>query len=273
MEGAPMCTSDASWWRLMTQTYAFVGGELLEPMNRSGSRYGLGAAFWQGAPAAETGLSHEGRARLVEYARRATELPEASDGSEPAAVTSASVEYVRLFVGSPQPAACPWESAYAAGNDEHIGFGRATAQMRRLFAEAGLALGGAGNQYEDHIGAELLYLSTLCAQVASALEAGDDEGAAKRSAPAVAFIREHPLAWIGALRAAVDGTRPDGYYSALLAYAHGLLEWQVRTCADAWSGDKSSACGSQTGDPATEALPAVTKKVSRRQKPACGRVT
>ena len=112
-------------------------------------------------------------------------------------------------------------------NGGKVGYGRATVAMQRLLAEEGLELSGRSNQYEDHMGVELLYLAALCEKAASRLAGADQPGseAAKEVAGKVVwFIQAHPQAWIGNLRKNVDAERPDGYYSALLEYVDGALQ-------------------------------------------------
>ena len=129
-----------------------------------------------------------------------------------------------------------------------MGFGQATFEMRALLREAGLEVKNENNQYEDHIGIELLYLSALCARAAEGEEGAVEEKAAPAttdpSAAAAAtvaeaeslsvaegsaagkvasFIEAHPLAWLSSLRAAVEDAVPDGYFSHLLALADALL--------------------------------------------------
>lgn len=251
----------AGQWQAYGQVYGFVGNELLTPMNRSGNLQGLDPAFWAAAPVPENNLGATGLARLAAYASAAAAAAEAGQPGESGVPgeLAASVEFAHLFIGPPSPAATPWETTNDPANEGKVGFGRSTVAMRRLLAEEGLELAGQNNQYEDHLGIELLYLAALCDKAAAGTAAGAQaaekaartaEGAAagagacaaaaegtagnapseRAGAPASAaekaawFLDAHPLSWIGRLRANVDASRPDGYYSALLQYAHGILE-------------------------------------------------
>ena len=85
-----------------------------------------------------------------------------------------SVEFMRLFIGPPRPAANPWETVNDPYNDKKVGYGRATVAMQQLLAAEGLELGGENNRFEDHMGIELLYLSALCEKATAAFAEGDE---------------------------------------------------------------------------------------------------
>lgn len=169
--------------------------------------------------------------RLEAYARAAAENAEAdatgalvySDGPAVAGMIATSVEFTRLFIGSPRPAADLWETVNDPYNDKKVGYGRATVAMQQLLAAEGLELGGENNQFGDHMGIELLYLSALCGKTAAGFAEGD-EAVRPVANKAAWFIKAHPLFWMQRFRANVDAERPDGYYSALLEYVDGVLE-------------------------------------------------
>ena len=77
------------------------------------------------------------------------------------------------------------------------------------------------NQYEDHLGIELLYLSSLCARAdADAADAPALESVAD-------FIEKHPLSWVDAFRASIAEAAPDGYFVSLAGLARALLAWHA----------------------------------------------
>ena len=206
----------AEIWARRARRFAFLGNSLLAPM-AADAAVGLDEAFWGGFAAGEPGSPSVARAlgRLEDYARaaRAGGAPLAD------AVRRVNVEYARLFIGPPKPAAPPWETMYAQpGQVGEIGFGRATVAMQGLLAEAGLALAGESNQYADHLGIELLYLSELCRRRAAAADGADAEGRLRT------FVREHPVAWAPAFRDQVATAAPGGYYAPLADLVVALLE-------------------------------------------------
>ncbi len=207
----------AEIWARRARRFAFLGNSLLAPM-AADAAVGLDEAFWGGFAAGEPGSPSVACAlgRLEDYARaaRAGGAPLAD------AVRRVNVEYARLFIGPPKPAAPPWETMYAQpGQVGEIGFGRATVAMQGLLAEAGLALAGESNQYADHLGIELLYLSELCRRRAAAADGGAGVGERLRT-----FVREHPGAWAPAFRDQVAAAVPDGYYAPLADLVVALLE-------------------------------------------------
>lgn len=206
----------AEIWARRARRFAFLGNSLLAPM-AADAAVGLDEAFWGGFADGEPESPSVARAlgRLEDYARaaRAGGAPLAD------AVRRVNVEYARLFIGPPKPAAPPWETMYAQpGQVGEIGFGRATVAMQGLLAEAGLALAGESNQYADHLGIELLYLSELCRRRAAVADGADAEARLR------AFAREHPGVWAPAFRDQVAAAAPDGYFAPLAALVCGLLE-------------------------------------------------
>ena len=205
-------------WKTLSEAYAFVGNSLLRPMTMT-SPVGLDPAFWKAFPV----FDDNAVARAVEacacYAEGAAQRTGAGeDGPQ-----RVSVEYTRLFVGPPAPAAPPWETMYR-GKDVTVGFGQPTFEMRELLRAAGLEVRNANNQYEDHMGIELLYLSELCRREAMG------EGAAE-VADIAAFVERHPLSWIGPFLDRVSEAVPGGYFAGLLLVAQRVLEHHARLLA------------------------------------------
>lgn len=200
-------------WESLARSYAFLGNSLLAPMTQTES-VGLDPAFWGSFPAFGDA---DVQAAADAMAQRAQTLRASDD-----AVLDVSVEYTHLFVGPPRPAAAPWETFYRAGetaSDTVVGFGEATFAMRRQLRAMGLELSNENNQYEDHIGIELLCLSELCARAAR----GEAD-----VADVAAFAGERPASWFDAFAECVAQERPDGYFAGLVAVVAALLAWQLR---------------------------------------------
>ena len=205
-------------WKILSEAYAFIGNSLLKPMTMT-STVGLDPAFWEAFPSFDDEAVAEAVAACARYAEGAVQRAEAGE-DEP---QRAAVEYTKLFVGPPSPAAAPWETMYR-GKNVTVGFGQATFEMRELLREAGLEVRNANNQYEDHMGIELLYLSELCRREATG------EGATE-SADIAAFIEQHPLAWIEPFLDRVSEAAPNGYFAGLLLVAQRVLEHHARLLA------------------------------------------
>lgn len=197
-------------WKVLAQAYAFLGNSLLAPMTQTES-VGLDPVFWEGFPSfGDTGV----RSAKDGMARRVRGLAGEDDP-----ILKVSVEYTHLFIGPPRPSAAPWETFYRGGgaaSGSVVGFGEATFAMRQQLRDLGLELRNENNQYEDHLGIELLCLSKFCSLAA--------QGKAEAAAVA-AFIEKRPLSWIDAFSARVTEERPDGYFAGLSAVAAALLHW------------------------------------------------
>ena len=201
-------------WINYAEGLAFVGNSLLAPMNQTGT-VGLEPEFWANFPDFGSADVTKALEVLEAYAKDAQTYAES--GEDP--VQRASVEYTKLFVGPPRPAAAPWETLHR-GEGATVGFGEPTFAMQRLLREAGLEISNENNQYADHIGIELLYLSVLLSQAAN-----DDE---PDLAKATDFIRAHPGRWIQRLTDAVAQACPDGYIIRLLELEKALMGIEPR---------------------------------------------
>ncbi len=214
-------TMDKAVREELAQAYAFLGNSLLKPMTQTAT-VGIDPAFWEAFPT----FGDEGIARAVqacaEFARTCA----------PDDLTAVAVEHTRLFVGPPSPAAPPWETFYRAENVT-VGFGQATFEMREALRALGLEVRNENNQYEDHVGIELLCLSEICrrrgegAEGTGSAEGTNDTGAAAPPSEA-RFLDEHLLSWLPAFRTAVAKTAPGGYHDHLLAVAEALTSWHRR---------------------------------------------
>lgn len=197
-------------WHAYGESFAFFGNSFLGTMRRT-PKVGLRANFWSKFP---TFGSEEMAAACEAMESYVSKLGTSEDP-----VTEISVEYTHLFVGPPKPAAAPWETFYV-GEGSEVGFGQPTFEMRELLRNAGLELKNANNQYEDHMGIELLYLSVLCSRIAQ----GDVPDAVPAEPEDVlAFIEAHPLTWIDKFQAAIAADTPGGYYDHLVQAASALL--------------------------------------------------
>lgn len=211
-----MPSLNADTWSAYAQACAFMGNSLLKPMTQT-SPVGLDPAFWAAFP--DFG-SEEVRLAAGKCANFAQGL---TDVEHNRAVEQVAVEYTRLFVGPSSPAAPPWETMYRSGNTS-VGFGEATFEMRRLLREAGLQLSNENNQYEDHMGIELLYISVRCQRVADALAAGDEAAAEALAIRVRAFASQRPSSWIGAFIDRVEEAFPNGYFSCVLRLSSEMLK-------------------------------------------------
>ena len=210
-------------WQTLSEAYAFLGNSLLAPMSQTAS-VGLDPDFWREFPDFDDDDVAKSLAGCVRYAKDASQRVAAGENM----VQEVSVEYTHLFVGPPSPFAAPWETMYRS--DTNIGFGEATVQMRALLRRAGLELKNENNQYEDHMGIELIYLSVLCRWRAEALDAPAADDIASDGA-VFTFIETHPMAWVGAFGKRVVAECPGGYFDNVITLVEAILRLHARLLA------------------------------------------
>ncbi len=190
---------------LLPGAYQYLGPSLLEPISQT-PRLGLVSGYWDVLRDFDSPVVQEAAKSLSDFAAVAIL-------NEDQSVEDISVEWTRLFVGPPKPAAAPWESFYRADNVKS-GFGPATFEMQQLLRDYELALGGDCNQYADHMGIELLLLAEM------SLRAKSEEDLDKIGS----YMVEHPLGWIEDFEQAVAACEPDGYYRRIISLSKALME-------------------------------------------------
>jgi TorA maturation chaperone TorD len=167
----------------------------------------LGAAF--AAP------SFDGIARLLKDAERAasTASPAIAAGLREwaaAARTSAPGDLAHAYVAAlERPGGCsPYEGSYG-GAPRLAGKGTALADVAGFYAAFGLSPRVA--EVEDHIAAELEFMSALALKEAAALAEDLPEGAAITRAAQAAFVRDHLGLWAGAFAETLRALTPCAY--------------------------------------------------------------
>ncbi len=202
-------------WKEYSEAYAFLGNSLLKPMSQTPA-VGLEPEFWDAFPRFG---SDEVEAAVSACAKHARSVQaEAENGVD--VVKECSVEFTHLFVGPPTPAAAPWETMHR-GENATVGFGESTFEMKRLLRSVGLEIHNENNQYEDHMGIELLLLAVLCERIGQDVSAED----------VAAYIESHPFAWIGRLQEQVAEACPDGYFAGLIEVGRCVMKAQLEDLA------------------------------------------
>lgn len=211
-------------WEQLATMYAFAGNSFLSPMTTE-TALGLSPDFWETLPTCNSEVISNAAKQLATFAQR-QKLEKAQSANM---VQEYSVEYTRLFIGPPRPAVAPWETMYAPGNNA-IGYGAATIDMKRIIAAQGLQLQGAHNQYEDHIGVELLLLSVLCTQQhESELAAAKVPAINVKASLAflLHYLQQHPGSWIKTFAANVVAAAPGSYYALLATWVKNIVIWHL----------------------------------------------
>ncbi|MBQ9021750.1 MAG: molecular chaperone TorD family protein [Eggerthellaceae bacterium] len=212
-------------WQAYAESFAFFGNSLFGTMRRT-PKVSFRKNFWSKFPTFGSDT--------VSDACAAMEACVAKMGSVEDPTAQIAAEYELLFVGSPKPAAAPYESLYRSekGGEASIelasdsissdeGPSQSALEMRELLHSAGLELKNVNNQPEDHMGIELLFLSVLCTRIAQ----GDVPDAVPAEPEDVLhFIEAHPLAWVDAFGEAVAAAAPGGYFDCMLGITSALLK-------------------------------------------------
>lgn len=187
--------------------YRLLGGALGYPRDGSGEEL-AGLARAAGAAIDTPASLREPLARFAAAAAAA----------DPAALAS---EYVFLF---DREARCPpYEGAYAEA-PQLAGKPAALADIAGFYAAFGLEPAAAEPELEDHIAAELEFMSVLGLKEAYALAEGHGPGLGVTRAAAAAFFGDHLGRWAVAFAEAVKEATAVPYYAAL---ADLLAAWIV----------------------------------------------
>jgi TorA maturation chaperone TorD len=149
------------------------------------------------------------RPRLARFA-------DAVRDADPVAVAA---EYVFLF--DRQVRCPPYEGAYGAARGL-AGKGAQLADVAGFYAAFGLRPAADQADMEDHVAAELEFMSALAIKEAWALGEHDADALAVTQAAEAAFVRDHLGTWAGAFARQVQGATPLPFY---VAAADVLAEW------------------------------------------------
>jgi TorA maturation chaperone TorD len=143
------------------------------------------------------------------------ELAHASAAADPDTVAT---EYVFLF--DRQVRCPPYEGAW--GVPQLAGKGAALADIAGFYRAFGLQPASVQHETEDHLVAELEFMSALAIKEAWALAEQDEEHAAITRQAQTAFVTDHLGRWAEAFADAVAEATPLPYYGAAAAL---LREW------------------------------------------------
>jgi TorA maturation chaperone TorD len=147
---------------------------------------------------------------------------DAARDADPAAVAA---EYVFLF--DRQVRCPPYEGAYGAARGL-AGKGAQLADVAGFYAAFGLRPAGDQADMEDHVAAELEFMSALAIKEAWALGEPDAGALEVTRAAEAAFVRDHLGAWAGAFAREVQSATPLRFY---VAAADVLAAWVEAECA------------------------------------------
>jgi TorA maturation chaperone TorD len=197
--------------------------EVAAALLRAGIYRLLGLALGPPAPArlAEViRLAHAGAAAGVPGGLRAglERLAAAARDAEPGALAE---EYVYLF---DREARCPaYESAWGDAA-QLAGKAAALADIAGFYAAFGLGPSAGQPDLEDHVGAELEFMSALAVREAYALAEGHDRGREVTRDAARAFLTDHLGRWTPAFAAGLRAATRLPFYGAVADLLAGWVE-------------------------------------------------
>lgn len=130
-------------------------------------------------------------------------------------------EYTTLFIAGVKGRSCPpYESVHIGAGP--YGSGSIGAAVEAVYAEAGLAVGGAAEgELPDHIAVELDFLSYLCGREAGAASSNEALAWRRRQRK---FLEEHLLRWLPAFEQGLAATMPEGFYRKVARAAREFAE-------------------------------------------------
>ncbi|MBZ0156576.1 MAG: molecular chaperone TorD family protein [Alphaproteobacteria bacterium] len=126
---------------------------------------------------------------------------------------SIEFEYNRLFVGPTRLVAPPYESVYRT--EHRVVMGDTTLAVRNAYHEIGFRITRETREPDDHIAAELAYLSFLQSRCLQAIEREEMHEIRRLIRAEQAFLHEHLLTWVAEFcRMIQEGTR-SAFFKAL----------------------------------------------------------
>jgi TorA maturation chaperone TorD len=192
-------------------------------LRRAGVYRLLATAFAPPTPASLTEVTERaatlGAAQALEAAEAAAlrALGAAADRAEPAAVLE---EHGFLF--DRQVRCPPYEGAYGPLDPMSAGKAAVLADLAGFYAAFGLVPAAARPEVEDHLVAELEFMSALALKEAWARLEDHAEGLAVTRDAEAAFLRDHLGRWVDAFAAGLRQATPLPYYAAA---ADALAAW------------------------------------------------
>ena len=200
----------------------FFGNSLLVPMDQM-EDVGLESGFWRDFPRFDSAAVGQAARVCAEYVEQLSR--DCASTADEAAVVSE--EFDELFGGILQPLVAPWESLYRVeegAEAPEVGAGAAAQEMSAELERVGVELAPGNGQFADHMGLELLCASKLVKGLSEAYGSSDAKALSAQLDSLLAFLENHPIAWIGSLRSTVVSVKPQGYFAALLGMVLAVLE-------------------------------------------------
>jgi TorA maturation chaperone TorD len=225
-------------------TPAAVDSAVLKALERAAVYRALGSAFAYPTPPRLAELGH------------ATDI--AAGGGLPAGIAEALATFAatarqanpealadeHVFLFDRQVPCPPYEGAWGDG-PQMAGKAAALADIAGFYAAFGLGAEGGQSDTEDHIVAELEFMSALALKEAWAIGEEDHDGLEVTRQAERAFLADHLGRWAPVFAEALRGVTPLPYYAAAAA----LLEGWLRAEGDLLGVSPAAPVGGPIDDP------------------------
>lgn len=132
-------------------------------------------------------------------------------------------DYSKLFVGTADPLAPPWESVYLT--EDKLTFGSPTLKVRDFFRKHGLEYERINNEPDDHFGLEMEFMSKLIQMERHHLQKDNLEDAIRLSKEQLSFLQEHVMNWAYSFTEQVGKHTCTDYFKGLALLTKGYLTW------------------------------------------------
>ena len=160
---------------------------------------------------------------------RSPEDTAAPDVNFPEDTTSTDLgrEHLRLFVGPGHIQCPPYEAVYRKdrpGMEKGLLMGPSTADVRRRYAEAHLAMSKKFTDLPDHITVEMEFMHFLCGEESKFAEQGNPQESVKMRRFQKEFLNEHLKPWVKDFADCVLRSANSSFYKAAASLLKTFIE-------------------------------------------------
>ena len=141
-----------------------------------------------------------------------------------------AIDYVHTFIGSGVDAfsaAYPYESVYTS--PRRLMMQEARDEVLAIYRSQGVEKAESWHEAEDHVAAELEFMSALAARTAEKCREGDEAAVERLLRTQRGFMSEHLYAWTGMFTADMRKYARTDFYKALASLLDGLLKSDKET--------------------------------------------
>jgi TorA maturation chaperone TorD len=150
--------------------------------------------------------------------------------SEDAMTPDLGREHLRLFVGPGHIQCPPYEAVYRKDRptmDRGLVMGPSTADVRRRYNEANLAMSQKFTDLPDHIAVEMEFMHFLCAEEAKSAEQGNLQESRKFRKMQHEFLNDHLKPWVNDFADCIIRSSKSPFYKAAADLLKEFIESEL----------------------------------------------